>query len=448
MNTHTKGQRRAIGYVRISKQRGEETSTTTQEQAIRAYCTAMAIEVVDVIVEAGRSAFKESRSTRPGMARAMALIEAGAADTFIVWKVDRASRNTEDLLKLVRQLGEHDATFASVTEHFDTGKPMGKAMLTLVAALAELESGQKSERTTAWHEHRRAIGATPSTRPVRGYHKPSRNVLAIHPSEGPLIREAFERVAAGASVRSTVRWLGGEGITITPRGLVTCLTSPTIAGLVDQRDGTFGDGAWPALVAPEAWEMVRAYLRDPYRTTNQSGGERRFALVGIATCACGGGSMRGKDHPKGPRLICGRCNTGIPYAATEAFVDDYVLSKLDDATWKALRIQGRVPTADAAAIQARIDKLRAFSDDEAAWGESEVEAFRVMIAELEGQLAASEGVAVVLPLVESVRESWSALTVNQRRLVYLAAVRSLVIGPATVGARAVDHSRIALDLTI
>ncbi|HEX4530830.1 MAG TPA: recombinase family protein, partial [Acidimicrobiia bacterium] len=56
--------RRAVGYVRISKDRDDETSTTTQEQRIRAYCTAHGIDLVDVIVEPGRSGYQTSRSSR------------------------------------------------------------------------------------------------------------------------------------------------------------------------------------------------------------------------------------------------------------------------------------------------------------------------------------------------------------------------------------------------
>src|SRR5262249_31493815 len=153
----------------ISRDRANETSTDTQEAAIRAWCTAHGHELVNVVVEPGRSAFKASRKSRPGFREAMKPISAGAADMLAVWKVDRACRNTLDLLTLVQDLEERNAEFASVTEQFDTSTPMGRAMLTIVGVLAELESAQKSERATEWHHYRRINAAAPSGPAALGY---------------------------------------------------------------------------------------------------------------------------------------------------------------------------------------------------------------------------------------------------------------------------------------
>ena len=60
--------------------RDDETSTTTQEERVRAHCTAHGLDLIDVIVEPGRSAYGATRSTRPGFARAKELIASGAAD--------------------------------------------------------------------------------------------------------------------------------------------------------------------------------------------------------------------------------------------------------------------------------------------------------------------------------------------------------------------------------
>ena len=104
---------RAVGYVRISKDRDEETSTETQEQSIRAYCTAHGWEVVDVLVEPGRSAYKASRSNRPKFRKARELIDTGAATALVVWKIDRACRDAEDTLRLVRELCVRSAPASS-----------------------------------------------------------------------------------------------------------------------------------------------------------------------------------------------------------------------------------------------------------------------------------------------------------------------------------------------
>ena len=174
MGTTTE-QRRVIGYVRISRDRANETSTDSQRNAIEAWCVAHGHQLVKVVNEPGKSAFKASRKSRPGFREVSNLINSGAGDMVAVWKVDRACRNTLDLLQLVQDLEGRGAEFASVTEQFDTSSPMGKAMMTIVGVLAELESAQKSERATEWHRSRRASGAVPAGPAALGYRKPRPN---------------------------------------------------------------------------------------------------------------------------------------------------------------------------------------------------------------------------------------------------------------------------------
>ena len=48
------------------------------------------------------------------------------------------------------------------------------------------------------------------------------------------------------------------------------------------------------------------------------------------------------------------------------------------------------------------------------------------------------------PGVDSLRDSWDSLTIQARRLVYLAAIESLVIMPAVIGVKSVDEGRTQL----
>ncbi|MFR8410940.1 MAG: recombinase family protein, partial [Butyricicoccus sp.] len=60
-------------------------------------------------------------------------------DTFIVESISRFARNTRDLLNLVERLTEKQVEFVSRKEAIDTTTPTGKFMLTVFAAVAELE---------------------------------------------------------------------------------------------------------------------------------------------------------------------------------------------------------------------------------------------------------------------------------------------------------------------
>jgi DNA invertase Pin-like site-specific DNA recombinase len=67
----------------------------------------------------------------------------------VVWKLDRLGRNMINVLQLIEHLTERGISFRSVTEGLHTDGPMGKAVLTVMAAFAQLERDTMIERTRA-----------------------------------------------------------------------------------------------------------------------------------------------------------------------------------------------------------------------------------------------------------------------------------------------------------
>jgi DNA invertase Pin-like site-specific DNA recombinase len=62
-------------------------------------------------------------------------------DTLTVWKLDRLGRSVRDLLNILHDIQAQGIRFQSITEAIDTVTPTGRAMLHMVALLAELERG-------------------------------------------------------------------------------------------------------------------------------------------------------------------------------------------------------------------------------------------------------------------------------------------------------------------
>lgn len=457
--------RRVVGYVRISRDRDNETSTDSQRASIEAYCDAQGWELVKIVVEPGRSAFKSSRKARPGFRDAMHLITTGVADTFVVWKIDRAARNTLDLLTFVEDLEDHGAKFASVTEQFDTSTGMGQAMLTIVAALAQLESAQKSERATEWHRHRRVNGAVPAGPAALGYTKPAPNQLEPDPAVAPLVAQAAVSIANGASVLSAVKALNAAGVKISHRGLTTALRSPTLVGMVAMSDGVLPrrggarildgvdlvPGGWEPIVERHVWEQVRAILDAPDRRTN-SGNMLRWPLVPIARCHCGAAMRHHVEKwntKSGPRsmgrLLCTdqQCLNGIGYDAVEEAVTAAVLDLLDDDTWDTIRAASRGEALDTAAVEEKLARMWQMVLD----GAIEPEEYAEAKARWAGQVAATSSAPADLPDVDDLCAAWPGLDAADRLLVFRAAIASLVIGPTKRrGGRGVDLTRVELDL--
>lgn len=81
---------------------------------------------------------------RPELKKMMEFVRQG--DTVIVESISRFARNTKDLLELVEQLTAKGVEFISKKESIDTSTPAGKFMLTVFAAVAELERSYLLDR--------------------------------------------------------------------------------------------------------------------------------------------------------------------------------------------------------------------------------------------------------------------------------------------------------------
>ena len=124
-----------IGYARIST---DEQSLDLQRDALHhAGCA-------EVFEDCGVSG---SATQRPGLTAALARITHG--DVLVVWKLDRLGRSLPHLIETVRQLGEVDAGFASLSESIDTTTAGGKLVFHIMGALAEFERSLIVERVNA-----------------------------------------------------------------------------------------------------------------------------------------------------------------------------------------------------------------------------------------------------------------------------------------------------------
>jgi DNA invertase Pin-like site-specific DNA recombinase len=76
----------------------------------------------------------------------------------LVWKFDRFARSVSHLLRALEEFHHLGIRFISVQDQVDTESPMGKAMFTVIGAMAELESALISERVKAGMEAAKARG--------------------------------------------------------------------------------------------------------------------------------------------------------------------------------------------------------------------------------------------------------------------------------------------------
>lgn len=124
-----------IGYVRVSDQ---DQSLDLQIDALqKAGCERLYSD----------HGVSGSKVQRKGLDELMASLKAG--DALVVWKLDRLGRSTLHLITLLEDLRNRDVDFISITQGIDTRSSHGRLAFAQLAAFAEFEREQISERTKA-----------------------------------------------------------------------------------------------------------------------------------------------------------------------------------------------------------------------------------------------------------------------------------------------------------
>ena len=136
---------KGIIYVRVSSdEQVRGTSLEHQEDLCRAYCQNKGIEALEVFREEGASA---KTAERAEFLRAIEYCRKnkGQVDAFVVYKVDRFARNTEDHFYVRKMLIDYGVTLHSVTEPIGNN-PAEKFIETVLAGSAEFDNAIRTQR--------------------------------------------------------------------------------------------------------------------------------------------------------------------------------------------------------------------------------------------------------------------------------------------------------------
>ena len=130
-------------YVRVST---PEQKPDLQFDNLHDYARRAELTIIGEYCDIAVSGRKEGRPRLNAMMKAARNRELVCV---LVWRFDRFARSTQHLLGALEEFNHLSVRFISVQDQIDTDSPMGKAMFTIISAMAELESALISERVTA-----------------------------------------------------------------------------------------------------------------------------------------------------------------------------------------------------------------------------------------------------------------------------------------------------------
>ena len=134
--------KRAALYMRVST---VDQHPETQLHDLRGLAAQRGFEVVNEYTDK----ISGAKAKRPGLDQLLADARRGKFDVVMVWAFDRMARSVRHFLEVLDDLNHLEIEFVSFRENIDTGGPLGRALVVIIGAIAELERNLIIERVRA-----------------------------------------------------------------------------------------------------------------------------------------------------------------------------------------------------------------------------------------------------------------------------------------------------------
>jgi DNA invertase Pin-like site-specific DNA recombinase len=151
--------KRAAIYLRVST---VDQNAATQLHDLEALAQQRGFEVVQRYTDQ----ITGTRARRPGLDQMMADARRGQFDIVLVWACDRLARSVRHLLESLDELNHLGIEFVSFREQLDTAGPLGRAVVVIIGAIAELERSLIVERVRAGMRRAKLEGRHIGRRPL------------------------------------------------------------------------------------------------------------------------------------------------------------------------------------------------------------------------------------------------------------------------------------------
>jgi DNA invertase Pin-like site-specific DNA recombinase len=232
---------------------------------------------------------------RPALQSLLEQVRAKKIDIVVVYKVDRLTRSLADFAKLVELFDEHEVSFVSVTQSFNTTSSMGRLTLNVLLSFAQFEREVIGERVRDKIAASKRKGIWVGGPVPLGYRAVGKK-LAIVAEQADLVRKIFALYIELGSVGALARALDSQGVRPKPRQLANgqskaaerytigplahMLKNRFYVGEVAYR-GEVHKGEHPAIVDREVFDLVQAMLAERTVTRMLKRGNSPHLLTGL-----------------------------------------------------------------------------------------------------------------------------------------------------------------------
>lgn len=203
---------KAIAYSRVSHQYQADTGSSidTQDKQINIYCQLKEIEIVKSFKD---EAVSGRKMERPGITSMFEELETGQYDCVIVYSISRFGRNIKEVLEYIDRINKMGISFHCVDMNLvtrDKGNAAGMLILQIIAAMAEFESNQISERITVSLRTKKKSGNTYCANPPLGFDNVDGKMVPVK-DEMKIVQAIFDFKGSLSGCASKLNRMGVRG---------------------------------------------------------------------------------------------------------------------------------------------------------------------------------------------------------------------------------------------
>ena len=272
-------------YIRVSTdmQVEEGYSIDAQKEQLTAYCISKGIKNYDYYVDGGWSG---SNIERPEMQRLIKDVCDDKISHVIVYKLDRLSRSQKDTLYLIEDVfNPHNVDFVSLNESMDTSTPMGRLMLGILSAFAQLERENIRMRTRMGMKERVKSGLwMGGGRIPFGYDYDSSKGILVPNKDAEKVKQIYKLYIEGKSPQDIADLLGLKYEKLVSQIIVR----KSNYGIIEY-NGEEYQGKHEPIISKEVYDIAMQCMnqRKVTRTNNSD-----HLLTGLVYCGKCGAKMR------------------------------------------------------------------------------------------------------------------------------------------------------------
>ncbi len=440
-------------YIRVSTdaQREEGYSIEAQKEMLTAYCVSKSIKNYECYIDGG---YTGSNLDRPELKRMISDIKEKKINCVLVYKLDRLSRSQKDTLFLIEDVfNPNGVDFISLNESMDTSTPLGRLMLGILSAFAQLERENIRERTGMGMKERIKEGFwMGGGRVPFGYDYDSQKGVLVPNEDAETVRKIYEMYIDGYSTNHIARVLGLSYEKLARQ----ILMRKTNAGIITYKGEEYM-GKHEPIISLETYEKAMHIMRERSEKRRTDAGN---LLTGIIRCGfCGAGMRYQQWGSNGYKIVCyskdkskthlvkneNCCNEGIWADELEEIVREDLFSlslknKIKKGVENKKKSIDEILENRRKKVAARLKRLYIlFADSEDIALDSAIKDTKKELQDIEKQINTENNRKTISrhnneikKVLSTLEESWAYMTAQERRNIVRSCVSEIVVNNGDV----------------